>query len=69
MWGVRIWQKKALKPWALNQFKRLKDDPVNAAKALDNELHFLTATQLEQIWRCFPRSTTSRSITMARTGR
>ncbi len=32
-----------------NQFKRLKDDPVNAAKALDNELHFLTATQLEQI--------------------
>lgn len=34
----------------INQFKRLKDDPVNAAKALDNELHFLTATQLEQIW-------------------
>lgn len=32
----------------INQFKRLKDDPVNAAKALDNELHFLTATQLEQ---------------------
>lgn len=31
----------------INQFKRL--DPVNAAKALDNELHFLTATQLEQI--------------------
>ncbi|WP_218073173.1 phage tail tape measure protein [Escherichia coli] len=33
----------------INQFKRLKDDPVSAAKALDNELHFLTATQLEQI--------------------
>lgn len=33
----------------INQFKRLKDDPVNAAKSLDNELHFLTATQLEQI--------------------
>ncbi|HBA9513220.1 TPA: phage tail tape measure protein [Escherichia coli] len=33
----------------INQFKRLKDDPVNAAKALDDELHFLTATQLEQI--------------------
>ena len=33
----------------INQFKRLQDDPVNAAKALDNELHFLTATQLEQI--------------------
>ncbi|END7098595.1 phage tail tape measure protein, partial [Escherichia coli] len=33
----------------INQFKRLKDDPVNAVKALDNELHFLTATQLEQI--------------------
>ncbi|WP_216086069.1 phage tail tube protein, partial [Shigella flexneri] len=25
----------------INQFKRLKDDPVNAAKALDNALHFL----------------------------
>ncbi|HEL7978443.1 TPA: phage tail tape measure protein [Escherichia coli] len=33
----------------INQFKRLQDDPVNAAKALDNELHFLTATQLEEI--------------------
>ncbi|HEL8021151.1 TPA: phage tail tape measure protein [Escherichia coli] len=33
----------------INQFKRLQDDPVSAAKALDNELHFLTATQLEQI--------------------
>lgn len=33
----------------ISQFKRLKDDPVNAARALDNELHFLTATQLEQI--------------------
>ncbi|EHS3205255.1 phage tail tape measure protein [Escherichia coli] len=33
----------------ISQFKRLKDDPVTAAKALDDELHFLTATQLEQI--------------------
>ncbi len=33
----------------INQFKRLKDDPVNAAKALYNALHFLNATQLEQI--------------------
>ncbi|EBR4469591.1 phage tail tape measure protein [Salmonella enterica] len=33
----------------INQFKRLQNDPVNAAKALDDELHFLTATQLEQI--------------------
>ncbi|HHH7536271.1 TPA: phage tail tape measure protein, partial [Escherichia coli] len=33
----------------ISQFKRLKDDPVSAAKALDDELHFLTATQLEQI--------------------
>lgn len=32
----------------INQFKRLKDDPVNAAKALDNELHFLTATSLSR---------------------
>lgn len=32
----------------ISQFKRLKDDPVSAAKALDDELHFLTATQLEQ---------------------
>ncbi|EID5413741.1 phage tail tape measure protein [Escherichia coli] len=33
----------------ISQFKRLKDDPVSAAKALDDELHFLTATQLELI--------------------
>ncbi|EFB9699990.1 phage tail tape measure protein [Escherichia coli] len=33
----------------ISQFKRLKDDPGSAAKALDDELHFLTATQLEQI--------------------
>ncbi|HAV9749686.1 TPA: phage tail tape measure protein [Escherichia coli] len=33
----------------ISQFKRLKDDPVSAAKALDDELHFLTASQLEQI--------------------
>lgn len=33
----------------ISQFKRLKDDPVNAARTLDNELHFLTATQLEQV--------------------
>lgn len=31
----------------INQF-RLKDDPVNAAKALDNEPHFLTATSLSR---------------------
>ncbi|ENU2134592.1 phage tail tape measure protein [Salmonella enterica] len=34
----------------IRQFKRLQDDPVNAAKELDKTLHFLTATQLEQIW-------------------
>ncbi|EKC2749580.1 phage tail tape measure protein, partial [Salmonella enterica] len=33
----------------IRQFKRLQDDPVNAAKELDRTLHFLTATQLEQI--------------------
>ncbi|EIF0467137.1 phage tail tape measure protein [Salmonella enterica] len=33
----------------IRQFKRLQDDPVNAAKELDKTLHFLTATQLEQI--------------------
>lgn len=33
----------------VNQFKRLRDDPVNAAKELDSALHFLTAAQLEQI--------------------
>ncbi|EBW4791279.1 phage tail tape measure protein [Salmonella enterica subsp. enterica] len=33
----------------IRQFKRLQDDPVNAAKELDRALHFLTATQLEQI--------------------
>lgn len=33
----------------INQFKRLKDDPVNAVVALNDSLHFLTATQYEQI--------------------
>lgn len=33
----------------VRQFKRLQDDPVNAAKELDKTIHFLTATQLEQI--------------------
>lgn len=33
----------------VRQFKRLLDDPVNAAKELDKTIHFLTATQLEQI--------------------
>lgn len=33
----------------IRQFKWLQDDPVNAAKELDRALHFLTATQLEQI--------------------
>ncbi|EBL5122709.1 phage tail tape measure protein, partial [Salmonella enterica subsp. enterica serovar Rubislaw] len=33
----------------IRQFKRLQDDPVNAAKELDRTLHFLTASQLEQI--------------------
>ncbi|UIM99570.1 phage tail length tape measure family protein [Yersinia ruckeri] len=33
----------------IEQFKRLQKDPVAAVKALDDQLHFLTATQLEQI--------------------
>lgn len=33
----------------INQFKRLKDDPVNAVTTLNDSLHFLTATQYEQI--------------------
>ncbi|EGG4254085.1 phage tail tape measure protein, partial [Salmonella enterica] len=33
----------------IRQFRHLQDDPVNAAKELDQTLHFLTATQLEQI--------------------
>lgn len=33
----------------VRQFRRLQDDPVNAAKELDKTIHFLTATQLEQI--------------------
>lgn len=33
----------------VNQFKRLAQDPVSAAKELDKSLHFLTAAQLEQI--------------------
>ncbi|EHZ8203988.1 phage tail tape measure protein, partial [Salmonella enterica] len=33
----------------ISQFRRLQDEPVSAAKALDRTLHFLTAAQLEQI--------------------
>ncbi|ECW0821139.1 phage tail tape measure protein [Salmonella enterica subsp. enterica] len=33
----------------ISQFKKLKDDPVNAVVALNDSLHFLTATQYQQI--------------------
>ncbi|EGI6197723.1 phage tail tape measure protein [Salmonella enterica subsp. enterica serovar Eastbourne] len=33
----------------ISQFKKLKDDPVNAVGALNDSLHFLTATQYQQI--------------------
>lgn len=33
----------------IKQFQRLKEDPVKAVAELDKSLHFLTATQLEQI--------------------
>lgn len=33
----------------IRQFKRLQDDPVQSVLELDKTLHFLTATQLEQI--------------------
>ncbi|EMN1418785.1 phage tail tape measure protein [Klebsiella aerogenes] len=33
----------------INQFKRLKDDPVSAVATLNESLHFLTASQFEQI--------------------
>ncbi|MFO9760787.1 phage tail tape measure protein [Providencia sp. DFU6] len=33
----------------IKQFQKLKDDPVKAVTELDKSLHFLTATQLEQI--------------------
>lgn len=33
----------------VNQFKRLQDNPVQAVTELDKSMHFLTATQLEQI--------------------
>ncbi|MEB0965173.1 phage tail tape measure protein [Citrobacter braakii] len=33
----------------IKQFQRIQDDPVNAVKELDKSIHFLTATQLEQI--------------------
>jgi phage-related minor tail protein len=33
----------------INQFKRLKEDPVNAGATLNESLHFLTASQFEQI--------------------
>ncbi|EOV3348763.1 phage tail tape measure protein [Edwardsiella piscicida] len=33
----------------IEQFKRLQQDPVAAVKTLDDQIHFLTAAQLEQI--------------------
>lgn len=33
----------------IEQFKRLQKDPVSAVKELDNQIHFLTISQLEQI--------------------
>lgn len=33
----------------ISQFKRLQDDPVNAARELDKEMHFLTASEYERI--------------------
>lgn len=33
----------------VSQFKRIADDPVKAITELDNQYHFLTSTQLEQI--------------------
>lgn len=33
----------------ISQFKRIQNEPVQAIKELDNQYHFLTATQLEQI--------------------
>ncbi|MFN6817540.1 phage tail length tape measure family protein, partial [Proteus mirabilis] len=33
----------------INQFKRLKDDPVNAILELDKTLHLLTASEYEHI--------------------
>lgn len=33
----------------ISQFKKLKEDPVNAVAALNDSLHFLTATQYQQI--------------------
>lgn len=33
----------------INQFKRLQDDPVNAVRELDKEMHFLTASEYKRI--------------------
>lgn len=33
----------------ISQFKRLQDDPVNAVRELDKEMHFLTASEYERI--------------------
>lgn len=38
-------------------------------KNLVLNINQLAALLVVQVWRCLPRSTTSRSITMARTGR
>ncbi|NVC31011.1 phage tail tape measure protein [Serratia marcescens] len=49
----------------INQFKRLQSDPVQAVTELDKSLHFLTATQLEQITSLSEQGRTTEAATVA----
>ena len=49
----------------ISQFKRLKDDPVNAVVALNDSLHFLTATQYQQIAAAQAQGDSQRAVTLA----
>ncbi|WP_392894997.1 phage tail tape measure protein [Serratia ureilytica] len=49
----------------INQFKRLQSDPVQAVTELDKSLHFLTATQLEQITSLSEQGRTTEAAAVA----
>lgn len=49
----------------VNQFKRLKGDPVNAIIELNNSLHFLTAAQYQQIAAAHAQGDSERAAALA----
>lgn len=49
----------------INQFQRLKTDPVNAIAALNDSMHFLTATQYQEIAAAQAQGDTQRAAALA----